>query len=133
MKSVWVVEQGEYSDYSVVGVFSSMADAELCAKRAGGGASVDEWPLDPCVDELRAGKTLFSVHMGRDGETLWAEPSYLHHSISAGPAAKVITGWYRGESQRVYLDWQGWAKDKKHAVKIANEHRTRMIANGEWK
>jgi hypothetical protein len=25
-----------------------------------------------------------------------------------------------------------WANDAEHATKIANEHRTRLIASGEW-
>ena len=33
MKSVWLVEQGEYSDYNIVGVYSTKEKAKMCAKR----------------------------------------------------------------------------------------------------
>ena len=40
---------------------------------------------------------------------------------------------YAGQNVPDCLNCAVWADDKQHAVKIANEHRTRMIASGEWK
>lgn len=39
---------------------------------------------------------------------------------------------YIGKGLKDVLHATIWAKDADHAVKIANEHRTRMIASGEW-
>jgi hypothetical protein len=54
--TVWVVARGEYSDYRVVGVFSSQEHAQLIADAinasSGGGfdkATVAARPLDPGV------------------------------------------------------------------------------------
>lgn len=57
MKTVWVIEQGSYSDYRVVGVFSSEANAKFIADAINVAESYDkatiaEWSLDPAVDEL---------------------------------------------------------------------------------
>lgn len=33
MKSIWLVESGEYADYNIVGVYSTKEKANICAKR----------------------------------------------------------------------------------------------------
>jgi hypothetical protein len=53
--SVWVIEQGEYSDYRVVGVYSTKENAEMvCAKinahRGYDEASIAEWEMDAGVE-----------------------------------------------------------------------------------
>lgn len=63
---VWVIEDGEYSDYHVVGVFSSRENAELVRSKLKSG-DIEEWDLDPAVDKLNAGMEKFYVHMLRDG------------------------------------------------------------------
>lgn len=140
-KTVWVVEHGRYSDYRVVGVFSSKRNATLVADaiNAGdnwsAGATVDEWPIDPAVDALNAGHSQFIVTMRRDGTTerceKWETSSYYiagHVEIwrrSTAPA-------YAGTGVEDCLSATVWAKDEAHAVKIVNEKRVQMIASGEW-
>ena len=63
--SIWVVENGEYSDYRVEGVFSTKENANLAAEFTGG--EVAQWPLDPAIDELRQGRKVFRVDMAKDG------------------------------------------------------------------
>ena len=73
-KKVWVVEQGSYSDYRVVGVFTSKKNADqICdAINADEGkwneASVACWPLDPAVEEMNAGMGHWLVFMLRNGD-----------------------------------------------------------------
>lgn len=57
MDKVWIVEQGEYSDYSVLGIFSTKENAELVAEdinkdtdRYYDIASVRECTLDPGIE-----------------------------------------------------------------------------------
>jgi hypothetical protein len=78
MASVFVIEQGSYSDYHVVGVFSTRENAEtvLAALKAATESYYDtpgiaEWPLDPAIDALRAGlKRYTRAHaQGRNGGT----------------------------------------------------------------
>ena len=134
-KFVWVIEEGNYSDYRVSGVFSSKDDADFMASKIGG--TVAKWPLNPCVDELRKGYKLFLGEMLYDGTVErmvdWsAELSgyYLTHSLeiwrrSTAPA-------YQGKGVQDCLHGTVFAKDIKHAVKIFNEQRTQLIAQNKW-
>ena len=78
---VWAVEQGVYSDYRVVGVFSSRPNAKKVADVVNHGltngynkATVVRWLLDPAVDELNKGYTPWFVLMHKDGTTERIEP-----------------------------------------------------------
>jgi hypothetical protein len=141
MTSIWVVEQGAYSDYRVVGVFSSHENAQHVADAINKASSyneatVAEWPLDPAVHELRQGFTPFLVVMREDGTAERCE----RQDVSGYELAGSVEMWrrtqapaYRGNPDKPdVLKALVWAKDGRHAVKIANEHRTRMIASGEW-
>lgn len=138
-KTCWVIEQGEYSDYRVVGVFTSKANAERVAATLAGEfdkPTVSEWPLDPMVDELNAGLSRYFVLMLRDGtvercekrELSWYEPADSHHIWER---TKVPA--YKGKGVPDCLFAYLWAADEAHAIKIANEIRTRMVACGEWR
>lgn len=132
-KSIWALEDGDYSDYHVIGVFSSKKNAERIRKVVGG--HISEWLLDPAIEALNQGLTMWRVVMLRNGNTesvkgtdvasydlagrswLWSRstaPAYVHQNL---PDVLVATVW---------------AKDTEHAVKITNEIRTKMIAEGQW-
>lgn len=137
---VWVVEQGEYSDYRVVGVFSSKENAQrvadfLNASEYGDDCTVAEWTLDPAIAELNKNRKQFTFQMQKDGTVDSCEPqpplaSALESCVrmwrrSTAPA-------YVGKGVADVLTGTVWAKDEKHAIKIANEHRAEFIASGEW-
>jgi hypothetical protein len=133
-KTVWVVEEGEYSDYRVVGVFSSEANAKQVAELVGG--EVAEWPVDPNIAELNQGLHIYFVQMRRDGTVDRCE----HQKIDAyGLTGIGVTMWrrsqapaYRGQNMPDVMHAKVWAKDEQHAIKIANEHRAEWIASGKW-
>lgn len=140
-KTICVVEKGSYSDYGVVGVFSSKENAELIANAINGDgdayekATVAEWPLDPAVDELRQGLGIYFVQMQADGSVEWC----VRKEVSEYDIRGEVRMWrrsgapaYRGQGLEDVLWVTAFAKDDKHAVKIANEHRTRMLADGTW-
>lgn len=135
MKSVWVIEDGSYSDYHVVGVYDSKEKAERV--RAAVGGEVAEWPLNPSYDHICAGLVPFDVVMLRDGTTERVDPREVcQYNIWADGRAFV---WrrtqapaYRGTGIPDALNATVWARDAKHAVKSANEIRARMIADGTW-
>ena len=140
---MWVVEQGSYSDYRVVGVFSAQEFAKEIADAINGpegeekyeAATVAEWVLDPAVRELRAGCRQFLVQMLSDGTVDRLAPQELSGYEIAGKAdiwRRSTAPAYIGRGIPDVLLATVWAKDEAHAVKIANEHRTRMIASGEW-
>jgi hypothetical protein len=129
MDKVWVVEQGEYSDYHVVGVFSSQQNAEMAAafvtaRNEYRPATVAEWPIDPSIADVNAGRSQFEVSMGRDGTVSECEPVIdLYKAVWQN----TVELWGMGS----YLHAVVWATDADHAVKIVNERRGQMIARGE--
>lgn len=124
---IWVVEKGSYSDYRVVGVYTSEENAKkvcdfLNASDPYDEATFAEWPLDPAVTELNQGLKQYLVHIKKDGEVSHCEPwdavsSYLSGSVSRWKEVMIAIVW---------------ATDEKHAVKIANEKRAEWIALGKW-
>jgi hypothetical protein len=139
VKKIWVIEEGSYSNYRVVGVFSSRKNAEVVAKALKSGydnPTIACWALDPIIEELSKGLRQHLVLMLRDGtvERIGAtELTSYEISGSASIWRRSSAPAYKGKGVPDCLQATVWAKDEKHAVKIANEIRGRMIANGEWK
>lgn len=142
-RTVWLVEQGEYSDYHVVGIFSSEENARLIADAINAGegrgddAKIVARQLDPAVEELHAGLRQYHVLMRRDGEV---EQCRLHEEILVFDLEATARIWerskaraYEGTDTPDVFDATVWARDEKHAVKIVNERRAQMIALGKWK
>ena len=137
MATIWVVEQGEYSDYRVVGVFTTKENAQQIADVVGDDATVAEWPLDPGIEDMNAGRKPFRVFMLRDGTVEHVREETMDRSLLAGldgPFLMKRGGRPFGATAPTppCLNVAVWAHDAEHATKIANEHRTRLIASGEW-
>lgn len=131
---VWVVEDGEYSDYSVVGVFSSQSNAERVAALVGG--SVAEWPLDPAIAELNQGLQIYFVQMQKDGTV---EQCRRQETGTYSFGSTGVIMWrrsqapaFKGKNTPDLMQATVWAKDDTHAIKITNEHRAEFIASGKW-
>ena len=139
-KSIWVIEEGSYSDYDVVGVFSSKKNAEVVMKALSGrdygdGPAITEWQLDPDVEELNAGLTLWTVWMLRDGTTERCEQCHYYSPYGNGQLdiwRRSTAPAYRKKGVQDCLSGSVWAKDAEHAIKIANEKRTELIALNKW-
>lgn len=137
-KSIWVIERGLYSDYRVVGVFSSKANAELALSALGTypyePPSIAEWSLDPGVKDMQAGRTRWRVHMLRDGTTERVEQvnNICDFANEVDLWERSKAPYYRGKNVPDVLTANVWARDSKHAIKIVNEIRTQRIANNEW-
>ncbi|MCP5060026.1 MAG: hypothetical protein GY937_25265 [bacterium] len=136
-QKVWTLESGSYSDYTVHGVYSTKAKAELVASALTGNWSVFdivEQDMDPLVEELEAGMHLYDVLMDSKGHV-------ERVSIDAEPATYTAqdgcTWWkrstapaYRGKGVLDAVRGHIWAADEGHAIKIANEYRVRHLAKG---
>ena len=142
MKSVWVIEQGSYSDYRVVGVYSSKKNAQLVCDAINTGkhyekATVAKWPVDQSVLEVSRGYKQFIVTMLRDGtvENIRGPEAICIYDMSSTLAVwkRTEAPAYKGKGIPDALNGSVLAKDEKHAIKIANEQRTQMIALGKWK
>lgn len=141
-KSVWVIEKGSYSDYRVVGVYTTKVKADLvCTEinKEGGyePATISEWPLDPGVEAINHGLLPFTVWMLRDGtaeKVVSMCAGDFEHTLNDKPRIwrRSTAPAYQIKKAADCLTAQVFAKDTQHAVKIVNEYRTRMIAKGEW-
>jgi hypothetical protein len=139
-KTIWVIERGSYSDYRVLGVFSCKAHARRVAdminqkEHYGDKATIDEWPLDPCVEELVKGYVQWCVWMERDGRVEKCEPASSWCGDEDGEVWRRSTApAYAGHGLSDLLTMNVWARDETHAIKIVNEHRAQMIAMGKWR
>lgn len=142
-RTVWVIEQGSYSDYRVVGIYSTRENAQEIADIINredpyDKAEVGEWEVDPLISELRAGWRPFHLVMLADG-TVENVRDEERNSYNIGNGTHLWL-WertkapaYKGKGIPDALNGTVWAKDREHAIKIANERRVQMIASGEWK
>lgn len=116
------VDDGDYSDYHVCGIFSTREKAEHAKKFYQADRDISEIEVDALPPHPK-GMFWHSVQMNREGNTF---------------AVKIENGKYShdrewapyGDDETVIFDM--WARDEKHAVKIANERRVRLIADNEW-
>lgn len=128
MKTVYIVTQGEYSDYSIIGVFSTRAIAKRFMKayamdQDGLPSWIEEWKLDVNSTELRAGLKPYDIRI--DAQTGELD------TLSA-PIVNEKPGVYRTFVDRgtghTYLLCLILARDEVHALKIAGDLRTRWLA-----
>ena len=143
MNTVWIIEQGSYSDYRVVGVFSTKENAQAVCDRINKDesyerATIDEWPMNPGVEAINQGHEVYLVWMLRDGtvEKVKCESEGCDFQWALNDK---LTVWrrseapaYQGKNVQDCLHGRVFAKDKQHAIKIVNERRTQMIAQGQW-
>jgi hypothetical protein len=136
---VYMVTSGSYSDCGVNAIFSTREKAqefvELFPDSDCNGIS--EVKLDPeCLEWKKSGRIRYRVLMLRDGTVEEAKQSeaFARYDFEGGGTIwnRSTAPAYIGRGIPDCLTATVWATDEKHAVKIANEIRTRMIANNEW-
>ena len=138
MNKVYAVSTGIYSDYSVVAIFTTMELAQdfMDAVPSDYYNDVEEFDLNPDTANLiKQGYSPWSVHMLRDGTT----EKVSRYEPSAHNTASEFNIWrrskamaYKGKGIKDALACYVMAKSAEHAIKIVNEKRIQMIANGEW-
>ena len=140
MKKVYAVSSGSYSDYRVDAIFSTKELAEEFMRCIPDNDynNIEEYEIDPpAPDLIKRGYAIWSVYMLRNGDvesveknetTLYAIGN-IRHTIWWRTKAPA----YKGKGIPDILTSKVWAKTEKQAIKIVNEHRIQMIANGEWK
>lgn len=118
---VWVAFEGDYSERQVVGVYTREDLAER-AREYGG--EIREWETDKKIADL----PLWWVRMTRKGESYVMPCSHF----AEAKAAELYSYKDFEQGPMTVLICKVRAEDEKHAVKIANEKRVQLIANGEW-
>ena len=124
---VYVVTDGYYSDRHIVGIYTDKEMADRSMALEGREAEVEVFTLNPSGEELRQGLTAFEIQMTRTGLVIKSEavaPSWIFNERVISPP--------RDDFGVAFLRTYVWAKDAEHAVKIANERRSRLIASNQW-
>lgn len=123
---VYVLTSGIYSNYHVVGIFSSEAKAlgaaeSMGLKIASDQGSIDEYEMD---EFFRSGMFAYRVTMnlrGNDAQIVLTE----------APDDNRVEGNWRMFIERNEHGWfrtECWARDSEHALKIANERRIQWLS-----
>lgn len=135
MNEVWILGAGEYSDYHVVGVFSSEENVlRHIAKYASekeyyrwNDFSWDKYTVD---DKPMAPKHMYPyiVIMDMNGNT--SHVTNMPWPKDGGGTFNSISVTTReGSTDKRIVAKNIWAKDENHAVKIVNEIRAKIIGN----
>jgi hypothetical protein len=151
---VYVVTEGEYSDYHIVEIFTNKEKAELLAEPFYE-RRVEEFELDPeTPDYIKRGYKIFFINMFEDGGLPQNPDDFDVYEYSADRSswdlnkARFVkheypyfhTGekWRHGNDEdkphngEWVMEIDILAKDKKHAIKIANEKRVQLIGGNMW-
>lgn len=136
MKIIYAVSSGSYSDYKVDALFSSKKLAEdfIAVMKNRDTYFIEEYELNPPIaDLIRRGYSLWSVHMLKDGTTEHAKRvNVTHYDSSYFIWERTKATAYKGKGIPDILTAYVLAKTEKQAIKITNEKRIQMIAEGKF-
>lgn len=121
MSKIYIVTDGSYSDYRILGAYSTKELAEKAIVLYNADNPVEEWNVDafpdwPC-DNLP-----FNCWMDLDGKN--------------AVARRISVAYAQLEDIKVHVDYRGnkflsaviAAENEKHAIKILNEKRIQYLA-----
>lgn len=140
---VWMVSAGRYSDYGIVGIFSTKEKADAFVQRHQDitGSDRTYGPDLNGVEEVEVdaydnGMVAWTVLMQRDGAVLRCTAECWDVNTTPTPSAWVYIEYSKRDDWHAAIKVDCWARDREHAIKIANERRIMRIANeqneGRW-
>lgn len=124
MDTVYVVTEGNYSDYHICAIYTTEKTAQSLANKIGG--RVEAYELN--TEGIPPEHDRWFVRMARNGDVIETDKrswTYYNRAVESS----IITS---GRLYWEHLYCECWARNKRHAVKIANEQRTQLIATGQW-
>jgi len=86
---------------------------------------IEEYVLNPYEKETNGGYNPFFLRMNKDGDCYEIKKSEY---VSDFKNEKMVFGFCMHGDLYISV----FAKDEKHAIKIANEKRIELIANNKW-
>lgn len=129
MTTVYVVTTGSYSDYGIVAIFSTRETAEMLIRNCPEGTypaynDIEEYELDKFEEQIKQGKQQWWVRMRENGtvDTVQEE----------SPPIDIGVQVFNTSHDGVMMIVTTWADNKEHAIKIANERRSALIASNQW-
>lgn len=139
-KEVFALTSGDYSSYRVMAIYSTLEIAKQALAKYGiknpEDFNIETYVLDKNIEAILSDYKPFYILMLKDGTT--------ERSEKASRSTDIINTFYLWDRPNApYFKNQNpippkvlradvWAKDIKHAIKITNEHRIKLIANNEW-
>jgi len=124
MTTVYVVTSGCYSDYGIAAIFSTEERANIYLTESEiedgyGGGSVEEYQLNEPFEFI----VQYKISMEKDGDVSWIKRYKVSNPDNMAGYTNIL---HNGMWAYVEVD------DEQHAIKIANERRTRIIAEDNW-
>lgn len=132
MEKVYVVTSGEYSDYGIDAIFSTQELAQkfidVFSKDKWRSMSVEQWDLDPIKTHLKQNRKPYFLRIDKKGNICDLELAENSYGFKEDiPEAEI--------SYTADLKWMNiycFADDESHAVKIAGEKRSQILAANIW-
>lgn len=118
---IYIVTDGEYSDYKIMAVYTKKKLAEKYVELWGG--RVEEHDLNPYEKEIKEGDSLYQVCMGRDGNV-----SYVNKFLPTTNDQREIYFSYQDN----YMVYELITNSKEKAIKAANEKRVFILTENLW-
>lgn len=142
MKTIYVVTDGEYSDYHVEAIFDDESLARSFVEATGDNMRIEEYELNPHEHSLRDGYAYYQVKMHRNGDVHSVEKtSNITDCKESRSEIEWEHSWYGTDSRKSEYEYSDldivlsafvMGKSEEHAIKIANEYRAHLIATDEW-
>ena len=132
---VYLVSEGCYSDFTIIGAFSTPEKAKDAADYFNANEGIDEYEIDQDAKQRPVGMKAFSVTMDREGNVIkdeWSHNNVIYECSGSDADNNVVRpyGGYRG--MPTHASFYVWARDEEHAVKIANEKRGALLLSNGW-
>lgn len=135
-KVVYVITQGEYSDYGIICILDDLEQAQAYVAQFGG--NIETWPV-LSVPALPQGILPYSVRMTYEGVVshVQTQPWSIDDPRTKFCFANMKGSLEPGTSKIIKEDTitmyvSCWAKSEEHAIKIANEVRAMAIESNRW-
>lgn len=134
---LYAVSQGEYSSYGISAIFDSQELAQLFIDSFGGSGDkmrIEPYELNKFETQIRQGFKPYKVFISKDGNA----KAYISDNSHRTMSDKIYWDYVHdlklfykmfGFSLTVYC----FAKNKKHAIKIANDKRLQLLTDNQWK
>lgn len=129
MSTIYLATAGSYSDYRVIGAYSTEAQAEAVAL-AYCDSGVESFELD-VVHDYPPGCKFYRCHMSMDGDSYCTQSDPTPRATTPPVEGYLCTG-HRYKENPPARCFAVWATDRDEAVKIVNERRITMLAAGTW-
>lgn len=132
MEKVFVVTSGHYSDYGIDAIFTTedLAQKFIDSFKADGynAMGIEEWDLNPNEEHLRQGRKPFFLRIDKLGAVTDIEV----RSSAWGFKPNLPTANISFTHDDKWMNIECFADDVDHAVKIAGEKRTQILALEQW-